>query len=404
MNEEIVQQSEALKPLLSKYQNTALVIGLLGVAATAVGFTMDQQQFYQSYLLAFLYWISLTMGSLAVLMIHHLAGGRWGFAIRRLLEAGSRTFPLMVILFIPIILGMHNLYEWTHEDIVKTDEILMHKKAYLNESGFLLRAAFCFVIWGVIVFLLNRWSTLQDKITETYPTRRMQRLSAPGILIFALTMTIAAVDWIMSLEPHWFSTMFALIYLIGQILLTWAFMILIAVPLSRHKPLDALLPNERLRDLGTFMLGFVLLWTYTSFSQFLIIWGGNLPEEIPWYVKRVEGAWQSVAYLLLALHFIVPFLLLISSRIKARTRVLVAIAAGLVIMRLVDLYWITAPAFQHDGHAHIMPHWLDLAAPIGIGGIWFFIFFSQLKRRSLIALNDPRFEDLLSGEGEHSHG
>ncbi len=404
MNEEIVQQSEALKPLLSKYQNVALVIGLLGGAATVAGFTMDQQQFYQSYLLAFLYWISLTMGSLAVLMIHHLAGGRWGFAIRRLLEAGSRTIPFMVVLFIPIIFGLHNLYEWTHLDVVEADEILTHKKPYLNESGFLLRTAICFAIWGILAFFLNRWSTLQDKITETYPTRRMQRLSAPGVLIFALTMTVASVDWIMSLEPHWFSTIFSAIYMIGQILLTWAFMILVSVSLSHHKPLDALLSNERLRDLGTLMLAFVLLWTYTSFSQLLIIWGANLPEEITWYVRRVQGEWESVAYLLLGLHFIIPFLLLISSRIKARTRVLVAIAAGLVIMRLVDLYWVTAPAFQHGGPAHIMPHWLDLTAPIGIGGIWFFIFFSQLKRRPLIALNDPRFENLLSGEGEHSHG
>ena len=404
MNEEIIQQSEALKPQLGKYQNTALVIGLLGAAATVYGFTADKDQFFQSYLLAFLYWISLTGGSLVVLMLHHLAGGRWGFSIRRLLEAGSRTLPLMVIFFLPIAFGLHEIYEWTDEEMVQADEILKQKSSYLNTSSFLVRTAIFFVIWNIIAFFLNRWSTLQDNTTETYPTRRMQRLSAPGIVVFVLTMTIAAVDWIMSLEPHWFSTIFSAIYIIGQILLTWAFMILIAVPLSRRKPLNLLLTNERLRDLGTLMLAFVLLWTYTSFSQLLIIWAVNLPEEITWYMSRIKGDWQTIAYLLLGLHFIVPFLLLISSRIKARTRVLVGIAAGLVIMRLVDLYWITAPAFQHGGAAHVAPHWLDFTAPIGIGGIWFFVFFMQLKRRPLIALNDPRFEYLLSEEGEHSHG
>jgi hypothetical protein len=335
-------------------------------------------------------------------MMHHLAGGRWGFSIRRLLEAGTRTLPLMFILLLPILfLGLHDLYHWTHTDSL--DEILKKKSSYLNEPFFIARNLIYFLVWGLMAFYLNRWSTQQDGITETHPTRKMQRLSGPGVVIYALTMTLAGVDWIMSLEPHWFSTIFSAIYIIGQILLTWAFMILVAVPLSSRQPLDQLLTNERLRDLGTFMLAFVMLWTYTSFSQLLIIWAGNLPEEITWYMTRLKGGWLTLGYLMIALHFALPLVLLVSSRIKARIPILVSIALGLVIMRLVDLFWITAPAFDRD-QSGLSVHWLDIAIPIGMGGIWVSYFFWHLKRRSIIALNDPRFEYLLSREDEHNHG
>ena len=402
MNQEIIQQSEALRPQLDNFQRIALIVGLIGTTATAAGYFTDTDQFFRSYLLGFIYWVGLSLGSLAVLMLHHVAGGRWGFSIRRLLEAGTRTLPLMFILLLPILFfGLHSLYEWTHAEVVAADEILQKKKGYLNESFFIGRTFAYFAMWGLLAFFLNRWSSQQDQNSETHFTRRMQRLSAPGILIYALSMTLAAVDWIMSLEPHWFSTIFSAVHILGQILLTWAFMILVAVPLSHRKPLDILLTNERLRDLGTLMLGFVMLWTYTSFSQLLIIWAGNLPEEITWYMTRLSGGWLDLGYSLIGLHFVVPFLLLISARIKSRIPVLVGIAAGLSIMRLVALFWVTAPAFSPSGLA---VHWLDIAAPVGIGGIWLAVFFWQLKGRSLIALNDPRFNYLLDRENSHGHG
>ena len=407
MNELILQQSEDLKPYLGQLQKWALIIGVVVSAGAVVGYLSEPEQFFRSYLLAFLFWISLSLGSLVILMIHHTAGGTWGFAVRRLLEAGTRTLPLMFILVLPILFaGMHSLYEWTHPQAVH-DEILHQKSGYLNESFFIIRTFIYFAIWGLFVFLLNKWSSAQDNSTETYFTRRLQLLSGPGIVVFALTVTGAAVDWIMSLEPHWFSTIFAIIYMVGQALLTWAFMILVAVPLSRQKPLDLLLTNQRLRDLGTFLLACVMLWAYTSFSQLLIIWAGNLPEEITWYMTRLEGGWLVMGILLIGFHFGLPFVLLISSQIKARIPILVTIASGLVVMRLVDLFWITAPAFaKGEGHhsTGLSIHWLDIAIPIGIGGIWIAYFFWQLKKRSLIALNDPRFEDLLGGEEDHSHG
>ena len=405
MNELIIQQTEALRPYLGNLQKRAIIVGFLGLLGAAAGFFIAPDQFFRSYLLAFVFWVGLTLGSLVILMIHHVGGGDWGFAIRRLLEAGTRTLPLMFILVIPILYpGIHHLYEWSHPDQVAADEILRHKSPYLNEPFFIARTIIYFAIWGLITFLLNRWSNQQDHTTETYPTHRMQLLSGPGIVLFAITVTLASIDWIMSLEPHWYSTIYGVIYMVGQGVLTWAFVILVAALLNRHKPLDSLLTRQRLQDLGTFALACVMLWAYVSFSQFLIIWAGNLPEEITWYMKRLEGGWLVVGYLLILFHFVVPFLLLISSRIKARIPILVAVSLGLMIVRLVDLYWITTPAFHaaegsHSAAFHL--HWLDIVIPIGIGGIWVSIFFSQLKNRSLIALNDPRFEDLLAGEESH---
>ncbi|MSR83158.1 MAG: hypothetical protein EXS58_09575 [Candidatus Latescibacteria bacterium] len=399
--QEIAEQTAALRPYFDRLQKRAFTVGGIGLVILAISAFVDPQQFFRSYLLGFLFCMGLPMGSLAILMLHHLAGGTWGFAIRRLLEAAARTAPLVLIFFIPVLLGMHELYEWSHPEAVARDPVLLQKSGYLNVPFFLVRAAIYFAIWLTLSFLLNKWSLQQDATINTAPTRRMQKISGPGIILFMLTMTLASVDWIMSLEPHWFSTIYGLIFIIGQGLLTWTFMTIVAVQLSEKKPLSGLLTNQRLRDLGTLTLAFVLLWTYTSFSQLLIIWSANLPEEITWYMTRLHGGWRYLGVLLMLFHFAVPFLLLVSSQIKAKTRALTAIASGLIVMRLVDLYWITAPAMHHSG---LEPHVLDLVAPLALGGIFVGAFFWQLKNRSLIALNDPRFPDLIGKDSGPHHG
>ncbi|MBM3280342.1 MAG: hypothetical protein FJY95_20020 [Candidatus Handelsmanbacteria bacterium] len=395
------QQSAELHPYFDRIQKHAFAVGGVGLVILAAAALVDPHQFFRSYLLGFVYCMGLPLGSLAILMLHHLAGGTWGYAIRRLLEAASRTVPLVLVFFLPILLGAHELYEWTHAEVVAADPILTQKSAYLNLPFFTVRAAIYFAIWITLSHLLNKWSLQQDQTTETSPTRRMQVISGPGIILFMLTMTLAAVDWVMSLEPHWFSTIFSLIFIIGQGLLTWTFMTIVAVRLHERKPLSGLITNQRLRDLGTLTLAFVLLWTYTSFSQLLIIWSANLPEEITWYMTRLHGGWRILGVLLMIFHFGVPFLLLISSQLKAKVRVLTAIACGLIVMRLVDLYWITAPALHHS---RLEPHLLDLVAPIALGGIFVGAFFWQLKKRSLVALNDPRFPDLIGKDHGHHHG
>jgi len=413
MNDSINQESAALHPYIDSLQRRFLVLGIIVLIPTAAGYFFDpsaQDQFFRSYLLAFTFLIGLPLGSLGILMIHQVGGGTWGFAIRRLLEAGTRTLPLMGLLSLPILfLGLHDLYEWTHHDVVAHDEFLSHKVPYLNEPFFIIRTVIYFLIWALLVFLLNKWSEQQDQTQETHPTHRMQILSGPGIVLFFLTATMASMDWLMSLEPHWFSTIFGVIYIVGMGLLTWGFMYLVSNSLARHKPLSNILNESRRRDLGTFMLACVMLWAYTSFSQLLIIWSANLPEEIIYFMTRLEGGWEYMGYGLLLFHFAVPFLFLISSTMKSKAKLLAAIAIGLIFMRLVDLYWIIAPSFtkipaDHGPSYHstgFTIHWMDLAIPIGLGGILISLFFYQLKKRPLVAQNDPRFADLYDGEDNH---
>jgi len=413
MNESITQESAALHPYIDSLQRRALIVGIIFMIPAVAGYFFDpsaQEQFFRSYLLAFTFWIGLPLGSLGILMIHQVGGGTWGFSIRRLLEAGTRTLPLMFLLSLPILfLGLHDLYEWTHLEVVEHDEFLSHKAPYLNEPFFILRSFFYFIIWGLFIFLLNRWSHEQDQTLATHPTHRMQVLSGPGIVIFFLTATMASIDWLMSLEPHWFSTIFGIIYIVGMGLMTWGFMYLVSLSLSKHKPMAGLLSEGRLRDLGTFMLACVMLWAYTSFSQLLIIWSANLPEEITYYMTRLEAGWEYLGYGLLLFHFAVPFLFLISSTMKSKAKLLGAIAVGLIFMRIVDLYWIIAPSFtkipaEHGPSFHstgFTIHWLDLVIPVAIGGLLISLFFSQLKKRPLIAQNDPRFADLYNSEDNH---
>ncbi len=408
MNDSIIQQSAALKPYLDGLQKRSLLVGLLGLTATIAGYFVAHEQFFQSYLLAFIFWISLPLGSLVILMIHQVSGGGWGFSIRRFLEAGTRTLPLMFIFSLPILFfGIHDLYEWSHAEVVAHDALLTYKAPYLNESSFVVRNFVYFAIWGLFVFLLNKWSRQQDLIEETWPTNRTQKLSGPGIVIFFLTVTMASIDWIMSLEPHWFSSIFGVIYIIGQALITWSFMVLVAVKLSDKAPLSHLLTTQRIADLGTFMLATVMLWAYTSFSQLLIIWSGNLPEEITWYITRLEGGWEYIGYGLILVHFAIPFLFLISSTMKAKTKVIVTFAIWMLIARFFDLLWQTRPSFTKIDGFHstgFTMHWLDIAILVGMGGLLVAFFFAQLKNRPIVALNDPRFPELYLADGEHNHG
>lgn len=397
-------ETESLHPFLSRLQKRALPVGVIALAACFGGAFLNPGQFYQSYLVAFLFWVGVSLGCLALLMLHHLVGGGWGFIIRRLLEAGSRTVPLMVVLFIPIVLGMHDLYIWTHPSVVAADRALQDKHIYLNTPFFLIRAAVYFLVWMGFAWLLSRWSLQQDRTGDASLTRRMQLLSGPGLVIYGITVTFASIDWVMSLEPHWFSTIYGMIFMVGQVLSTLAIAILLVVKLSDRSPIGDVMSPRYLRDLGTLLLAFVMLWAYVSFSQYLIIWAGNLTDEIPWYVQRTETGWKWIALVLVVFHFALPFTLLLSRRIKRRVAVLSAIAGLMVIMRLVDLFWFVAPAFA--GHATgavaggVHVHWMDLVAPIGIGGLWLWFFTRQMEGKALMPLHDPRMAEAFASSGE----
>lgn len=383
-------------PQLDRLQRQSLAVGVVGLLLCMVGGWPNPEQFFRSYLLAYVFWVGISLGSLGVVMLHHLTGGGWGFVIRRLLESGTRTLPLMALLFVPLLFGMSDLYVWARPDAVAADEILQHKSAYLNPSFFMLRTAIYFAAWIGVASLLNRWSGEQDRTAAPGLTRRLQLLSGPGLVLYGLTVTFASVDWVMSLEPHWFSSIYGILFMVGQGLASLAFATALAVALADRPPLSELVSPARLHDLGNLLLAFVMLWTYIAFSQFLIIWSGNLPEEIPWYLHRTGGGWQWIGLFLLAFHFALPFLLLLSRQIKRDARMLMIVSAAIIAMRLVDLYWLVVPAFHPDG---VRLHWMDLAAPVGIGGLWMAVFAWQLKQRPLVPIHDPRLKELMTHEG-----
>ena len=398
-----MDQADSLGSLLNRIQRRSLFVGLVSMAAFSGWGLLNPEGFFRAYLVAYLFWIGIALGSLGILMLHQLVGGCWGFIIRRLLEAGTRTFPLMALLFLPILFGMNHIFIWTDADLVARDHVLQHKSAYLNIPFFTTRAIVYFLLWIGISSLLSRWSLEQDRTGDPLLSRRMPILSGPGLVIFGLTATFASIDWVMSLEPHWFSTMHGVIFIVGQALATLAFSILCVVLFSGQKPLSDLISPKYLRDLGTMMLAFVMLWAYVTFSQYLIIWSGNLPEEIPWYLHRTRGVWTWVTIGLILFHFALPFTLLISRNIKRRTKVLTAIAGMMLLVRLVDVYWFVVPSFGAHGLGGSPLHIMDLTAPLGIGGIWFWFFARELEGKSLLPLKDPRMEEAFAPSGDN-HG
>ncbi len=377
---------------IDRWRQRALIAGAAGLALCAVGWLLDPTQFYRSYLVAFMLWNGLTLGCLAVAFLHQLTGGAWGTVSRRILEAGTRLFPVTLLFFIPLLFGIHSLYMWSNPAVVATDKALQHKAPYLNVGFFLVRAAVYFLIWNALSYFFNKSSLAQDGSSPEPWRVKLERMSGPGLLLYGATVTFSSIDWVMSLQPHWFSTIWGILFLGGQGVSAFSFAVAIIVLLSSRPPMSDFITGRHLRDLGTLLFAFIMLWAYFNFSQFLLIWAGNLPEEIPYYLVRMNGPWMWIGLFLVIFHFAVPFLLLLSRDLKRNAKRIRAVAIWVFCMRLVDLFWIAGPAYD-NGAFHI--HWLDLAAPIGLGGVWISAFFWQLKQRPLFPLHDPNLEEAL---------
>jgi hypothetical protein len=378
----------------------ALLAAATGVVLCLAGFFLERQRFFESYLLAFVFFTNISLGCLGLLMLHHMTNGKWSFAIQRFAEAGVRTLPLMALLFLPVLFGMSELYPWMHAG--RLGETALRKLPYLNQPFFIGRAAFYFALWITMGFLLTRWSRAEDAGAGdegggTPRTAALRKLSAPGLILYALTVTFAATDWVMSLEPGWFSSIFGMLFIVNQCLAALALMIVLLRLLSGTPPVSGIVSPGIYHDLGNMLLAFVVLWAYMSFSQLLIIWAGNLPEEITWYVRRLDPGWRMVALVLVVLHFFVPFMLLLLRRSKRSPDILWKIALGLLVMRLVDLAWNMEPAFHPQG---IAVHWLDPAALLAVGGLWTAFALRMLKGAPLLALGDPRFRIVAGAPAE----
>jgi hypothetical protein len=399
----VVPQDYAPPDTIDRMRSRALFIGLPFAVVSAVCAVLKPDLFLRSWLVSFMFWLGLTLGSLALLMLQYTSGGNWGRLGRRFWEAGTRTLPLIALFFIPIVVGMKHIYRWTDPDVAAT--LGSAKVAlYLNPKFFILRAVIYFVGWGILAWRLGRWSQ-REEAGQTTPSQfvAIQNMSGFGIVFYGLSITFASIDWTMSLNPHWWSTVWGMLFMVGEVLSTFAFTIILLVRLAQVEPLSRMFKTDYLHDFGKLMFAFVVLWAYLSFSQWLIIWSGNMLVEIKWYLIRLRGGWQYFGPVLIFFHFVFPFALLLSRNLKRHGRRVVMIALLIMVMRFVDLFWQIVPNF-YPGNEMGKMEWMEIAMyivnPIAMGGLWLAFFFWQLGKRSLMPVNDPHFVEML----EAKHG
>jgi hypothetical protein len=392
-----MNSTDTYRPQLDRVQKQASLCGAIGLVLAIVFFFHDRSQFFQSYLVAYVYWIAIPLGCMPILMLHHLTGGRWGYPLRRILEAGSRTLGVMAVLYIPLWFGMSRLYIWTKPDAIPDDYLHHFKKIYLMPGFFTVRTITYFVVLLGIAYLLNKWSADQDQTGDPRIQGRLSAVSGPFVVFWAFMVSGMAFDWVMSLEPEWSSTIYGLIFVDIEVLVALSFVLFVFGRLSRQEPLKDIIRISDYNDQGNLMLAFLMLWAYLSFDQFLLMYATNLKDEIPWYVTRAFSNWGYVASLLVLFHFFVPFFLLLQRAIKRKLRLLSRVAAFMIVVTFVDVYWLVVPAFDKSGPRF---HITDFFALAGIGGVWVASFAWQLKKMPILPLHDPRFEGVLL----HEHG
>lgn len=389
-------------PVVKTIERRSLIVGVVfGVIALILAFVRPEQ-FYRAYLLGFMCWLGVALGSMAILMIRHLTGGGWGMVIRRILGAAMRTVPLLALLFIPVILGIHKLYIWAQPlDQIADKHLREHlediTKTYLTTSGFILRAIFYFAIWNLLSYLLSHWSKQTDRAGAPDNTERFKAVAGPGLILYGFTISFAAIDWVMSLDPSWISTIFGLVILIGEVLSAMCFAVVVERILFNYKPMSEMLKPDFVHDHGKWMLTFVMVWAYFNYSQWLIIWAGNLPSEITYYMRRLNGGWGYVGLFIVIFHFAIPFATLLSRPFKRNIRKLVWLATWLLLMRYLDLFWIIEPNFSKTFTITVA----DVVVPVAIGGFWLAYFFRNLGSLPLLPAYDPSAVEVL--EPHHHH-
>ncbi len=384
---------------VSRLKMPGLIVGVVAAVICAISAFAAPRYFFPAYLVAFLFWWGISLGCLALALLTHLTGGGWGRSIRRVLEVGYSTLPLMALAFIPLLFGMHYLYEWSIPEHVAHDQILQKKEAYLNVPFFIWRAIGYFAVWILLGLWVSWLSSGYDPEDEQQRRRNLSLLAGPGLIIWVLTVTFASVDWAMSIEPHWFSSMFGVIFLAGQGISALAFAIVVTIVLRMYRPIAEVATTPRLHDLGNLLLAFVMFWTYVSFTQYLIIWSGNLPEETPWYIKRSDNGWEFVGLLLILLNFITPFLLLLIRQTKRNLQRFISVAILLLVMRLVDLYWTIIPTYSPG---RIWINGLILITPLAIGGFWIALFAWRLPGRAALPVVEKVPHEEEHDELEHA--
>jgi hypothetical protein len=393
-----MSESAALGPGVGRIQRIALIVGVVAMILCAIGAFLDPTAFFQAYLMAFLYWLAFPLGALAIVALYHLGGGVWGFPIRRPLEAAMMTVPLFALLFVPLIFGWSTLYPWARPEEVAHDPILQHKSVYLNVPFTLARAALYFVLWSLVALMLYRRSLAQDRTGDPDLPRLLGRNSRFGLVFVILALSFASFDWAMSLDAHWYSTIYGMLFLAAYGLTGIAFAIVVLRLLAERPPTAEVTTPATFNDLGNLLLAFVMIWTYMNLSQFLIIWAGNLPEEVPWYLRRTENGWWWYTILLFGFQFVLPFMVLLARTNKRNRQTLARLAGFILFLRLADMFWLVMPEVRREG---LYFTWLDFVAPIAIGGIWIAAYLWSLQRQPLLPAHDHRDPRVRPAEQDH---
>ncbi len=393
---------------IARWRALSLGIGGIALIIWAVGLYFDREQALLSWLLGFIFWGGIGLGCLGILLLQYLTGGAWGVVIRRILEAGTRTLPVIILMFIPLAIGVYtrSVYEWTHLPL--TDHVMEHRGIFMTPWFWVVRSFVYFFLWGIMVYLLNRWSVQQDQANDIFEAERAleraSRFSGPTLVIYALVVTFAAVDWMLTLDPHWFSTIWGLLFCAGWALSCFCFVTALLAFLSDRSPMDRVVGKRHFHDLGKLILALVMVWAYFNFSQFLIIWAGNLPEETGWFLTRMKGFWGYIGVALILFHFAFPFLILLQQDFKRRAKWIATLAIFVLGMRLLDMFYLIGPSARVSSGGSpagtFFGSWMDLVAPVAVGGIWLWWFFGELAKRPLVPAEDPFFE----GAVEHGHG
>ncbi len=396
---------------VNRWRPIALGIGgIFSIIILGIALFLPEQreQALRAWLLGFIFWGGIGIGGLGILILQHLTGGAWGIVIRRTAEACSRTLPIIAVLFVPLAIGVltHSIYEWTH---LADDKAVNWRAPYLTAHWFVIRAVIYFVLWGIMAYFLNQWSLKQDQTDDFETALKMaedsSKFSGPTMVFYVLVVSFAAIDWVMTLDPHWYSTIWGLLFATGWALSCFCFAVALLAVLANKAPMNRILGSKHFHDIGKLMLALVMVWAYFNFSQFLIIWSGNLPEETRWYLTRMEGAWGVIGILLIVFHFAFPFLVLLNRDVKRNAKWLAATAVFILVLRLVDMFYLIGPSPQigTDGKSADFVtsfSWMYLIAPLGVGGIWLWYFFGELMKRPLVPINDPYLESAINhGKG-----
>lgn len=396
-------------PVIDRLRSRSMMVGGIFVVLAIIGAIVDTKLFLQAYLVGYMFWLGVTLGSLTLLMLQYTSGGNWGIIGRRFWEAATKTLPLMFVLWLPIVFGMKTLFPWV---TMSGEDLLPDRKAlWLNPKLFIVRGIIYFILWGLWAWRLNRWSrTEEDGLATPQKFVRIQNFSGAGIVMYGVTITFASLDWVMSLNPMWWSTVWGMIFMVGQCLTAFAFTIWLLAQLSPIEPMSRIFKTDFFHDYGKLMFAFVILWAYLSFSQWIIIWQGNITEEIRWYLDRVHGHWKIIATALIFLHFVLPFALLLSRNLKRQPRRLVKLAIWIMLARLLDLFWQVQPSFhsaakEHGAIATLAPIsvpvvLMNIVNVLAIGGIWLTLFFWHLNKRAILPVRDPHFVEMV----EAKHG